>query len=105
MPTLDGENILVVFFPLLSLFGWFCSLNDASFLQNMQDKHRFSGMVEDCCCDYETVDHLNEELLHPVLHELVKTPFFRYFKVSLLQIYNLGINFYLFVSRDKLYTK
>lgn len=40
-----------------------------------------SGIVEDCCCDYETVDHLNELVLDPLLQELVKTPFFRYFKV------------------------
>ncbi|KAH7848099.1 hypothetical protein Vadar_033780 [Vaccinium darrowii] len=45
--------------------------------------HAQSGLVEDCCCDYETVDHLNEEVLDPLLQELVKTPFFRYFKVKL----------------------
>jgi ERO1-like protein alpha len=39
-------------------------------------------MVEDCCCDYETVDAINEEVLHPILQELVKFPFFKYFKVS-----------------------
>lgn len=44
---------------------------------------KYSGMVEDCCCDYETVDRLNEEVLNPFLQELVKTPFFRYFKVKL----------------------
>lgn len=44
---------------------------------------KYTGMVEDCCCDYETVDRLNEEVLHPSLQELVKTPFFRYFKVKL----------------------
>ncbi|KAG0576259.1 hypothetical protein KC19_5G067400 [Ceratodon purpureus] len=43
----------------------------------------FEGMVEDCCCDYGTVDLLNKEVLHPVLQELVKTPFFRYYKVKL----------------------
>ncbi|KAK8489825.1 hypothetical protein V6N11_005369 [Hibiscus sabdariffa] len=48
-----------------------------------QDKHRHSGIVEDCCCNYETVDHVNGEVLHPLLQELVKTPFFRYFKVRL----------------------
>ncbi|WCJ23853.1 Endoplasmic reticulum oxidoreductin-1 [Euphorbia peplus] len=44
---------------------------------------KFSGMVEDCCCDYETVDCLNQQVLHPSLQELVKTSFFRYFKVKL----------------------
>ncbi|KAE8708840.1 Endoplasmic reticulum oxidoreductin-2 [Hibiscus syriacus] len=48
-----------------------------------QDRHRHSGIVEDCCCNYETVDHLNGEVLHPLLQELIKTPFFRYFKVRL----------------------
>ncbi|KFK36799.1 hypothetical protein AALP_AA4G173000 [Arabis alpina] len=40
-------------------------------------------MVEDCCCDYETVNQLNNEVLHPLLLDLVKTPFYRYFKVKL----------------------
>ncbi|GAB4829378.1 Endoplasmic reticulum oxidoreductin-2 [Ancistrocladus abbreviatus] len=44
---------------------------------------KHSGMVEDCCCDYETVDRVNEEALHPLLQELVKMSFFRYFKVKL----------------------
>lgn len=48
-----------------------------------QGSHKYSGIVEDCCCEYETVDHLNEEVLHPLLQELVKTPFFRHFKVKL----------------------
>jgi ERO1-like protein alpha len=38
-------------------------------------------MIEDCCCDYESVDSVNGEVLHPLLQELVTTPFFRYFKV------------------------
>ncbi|CAL5013577.1 unnamed protein product [Urochloa decumbens] len=44
---------------------------------------KYTGMVEDCCCDYETVDSINEEVLHPILQDLVKLPFFRYFKVKL----------------------
>lgn len=47
----------------------------------LQDEHKYSGIVEDCCCEYETVDHINEDVLHPLLQDLVKTPFFRYFKV------------------------
>ncbi|XWS18663.1 hypothetical protein CRYUN_Cryun32bG0064000 [Craigia yunnanensis] len=64
--------------PKISLFGHTNKSCHCS-----QDKHKYSGIVEDCCCDYETVDHLNEEVLHPLLQELVKTPFFRYFKVKL----------------------
>ncbi|KAF3441139.1 hypothetical protein FNV43_RR15050 [Rhamnella rubrinervis] len=48
-----------------------------------QDPQKYTGIVEDCCCDYETVDSINEEVLHPLLQQLVTTPFFRYFKVKL----------------------
>ncbi|KAI9122610.1 hypothetical protein K1719_006450 [Acacia pycnantha] len=51
--------------------------------QCAQGTHKYSGMVEDCCCDYESVNHVNVEVLHPSLQELVKTSFFRYFKVKL----------------------
>ncbi|XP_074564142.1 endoplasmic reticulum oxidoreductin-1-like [Curcuma longa] len=43
----------------------------------------YTGLVEGCRCDYETTDSVNELVLHPLLQELVKTPFFRYFKVKL----------------------
>ncbi|CAM6095562.1 unnamed protein product [Calypogeia fissa] len=42
-----------------------------------------TGVVEDCCCEYETIYSLNHEILHSLLHEIVKQPFFRYFKVKL----------------------
>ncbi|XP_073026908.1 endoplasmic reticulum oxidoreductin-1-like isoform X1 [Primulina eburnea] len=51
--------------------------------QCSQDSRKYTGIVEDCCCDYETVDAMNVAVLHPLLQELVKTPFFRYFKVKL----------------------
>lgn len=51
------------------------------YLLLMQDARKYTGIVEDCCCDYETVDSLNGAVLHPLLQDLVKTPFFRYFKV------------------------
>ncbi|MCO5546581.1 hypothetical protein L7F22_000010 [Adiantum nelumboides] len=44
---------------------------------------KLSGVVEDCCCDYATVNSLNREALHPILQNLVRTPFFRYFKAKL----------------------
>ncbi len=34
-------------------------------------------------CDYTSVNKLNAKHLNPVLSQLVKTPYFRYFKVSL----------------------
>ncbi|XP_071730079.1 endoplasmic reticulum oxidoreductin-1-like isoform X2 [Rutidosis leptorrhynchoides] len=48
-----------------------------------EDSHKYTGIVEDCCCDYETVDSVNEAVLYPLLQQLVTTPFFRYFKVKL----------------------
>ncbi|GMH25623.1 hypothetical protein Nepgr_027466 [Nepenthes gracilis] len=48
-----------------------------------QGSCKYTGMVEDCCCDYETVNSLNADVLHPLLQELVTMPFFRYFKVKL----------------------
>ncbi|KAK1439712.1 hypothetical protein QVD17_05532 [Tagetes erecta] len=48
-----------------------------------EDNCEYTGIVEECCCDYETINDINEGVLHPLLQELVKTPFFRYFKVKL----------------------
>lgn len=53
----------------------------------VQDSHKYSGIVEDCCCDYETVDSINGAVLNPLLQELVTTPFFRYFKVWYIFIF------------------
>ncbi|CAH2068554.1 unnamed protein product [Thlaspi arvense] len=46
-----------------------------------EDSWKFNGVDDDCHCDYETVDSLNEQVLYPLLQELVTTPFFKYFKV------------------------
>ncbi|KAM6584010.1 hypothetical protein CsatB_011012 [Cannabis sativa] len=48
-----------------------------------QGQNKYTGMIEDCCCDYEVIDSINGEVLHPLLQELVTTSFFRYFKVKL----------------------
>ncbi|CAL1405976.1 unnamed protein product [Linum trigynum] len=63
--------------PKISLFGKFNTLCSCS------QQQKYTGIVEDCCCNYETANLLNEEVLYPSLQELVKTPFFRYFKVKL----------------------
>ncbi|BGP41074.1 endoplasmic oxidoreductin-1 [Rhodotorula kratochvilovae] len=41
-----------------------------------------TGQIHDACCDYETVESVNEELFGR-LHELVADPYFRYHKVDL----------------------
>jgi ERO1-like protein beta len=42
-----------------------------------------TGPIETTMCDYETIESVNSELYHN-LHELVKTPFFKYFQVRRL---------------------
>ncbi|KAK1271194.1 Endoplasmic oxidoreductin-1 [Acorus gramineus] len=64
----------------IPLFGSISNTKEAC---QCKDSRKYSGLVEDCCCDYETVDTLNEEVLHPILQDLVATPFFRYFKAKL----------------------
>ncbi|CDR41399.1 RHTO0S06e01486g1_1 [Rhodotorula toruloides] len=41
-----------------------------------------TGQIHDACCDYETVESVNEDLFGR-LHELVAEPYFRYHKVDL----------------------
>ncbi|KAH0827544.1 hypothetical protein J3R83DRAFT_4265 [Lanmaoa asiatica] len=41
-----------------------------------------TGPIETTMCDYETIESVNEEL-YANLHDLVQTPFFRYFQVDL----------------------
>ncbi|CAH0491720.1 unnamed protein product [Peronospora farinosa] len=42
-----------------------------------------TGSVQDSACDYETVDKAVNQHFHPLLHELSRLTFFRYFKVDL----------------------
>ncbi|GMP81691.1 hypothetical protein CsSME_00036319 [Camellia sinensis var. sinensis] len=34
------------------------------------DSRKYTGIVEDCCYDYETIGSFNGEILHPLLQEL-----------------------------------
>jgi hypothetical protein len=40
-----------------------------------------SGTVDDCCIDFNTVDVATREFFLPLLLDLQKTTFFKYFKV------------------------
>ncbi|KAJ9560690.1 hypothetical protein OSB04_005850 [Centaurea solstitialis] len=51
--------------------------------RDLKDTCEYTGIVEDCCCDYQSVDDVNGAVLNILLQELVATPFFRYFKVKL----------------------
>ncbi|GAA5871804.1 hypothetical protein JCM16303_000870 [Sporobolomyces ruberrimus] len=41
-----------------------------------------TGQIQDACCDFETVENVNQDLFDR-LHGLVSTPYFRYHKVDL----------------------
>ncbi|CAG8490353.1 6447_t:CDS:10 [Acaulospora colombiana] len=43
---------------------------------------QLSGVITDACCDYETVEKVNEDIAQRV-QELVKTNFFKYYKLNL----------------------
>ncbi|TIB97734.1 hypothetical protein E3Q18_02406, partial [Wallemia mellicola] len=43
-----------------------------------------SGQIEDACCLYETIEEATDKVYKP-LDQLVRTPFFRYFKVDLYE--------------------
>ncbi|KAM0029204.1 putative endoplasmic reticulum oxidoreductin 1, ERO1-like superfamily [Helianthus debilis subsp. tardiflorus] len=68
-----------------SLYPWLHSFQftfPRSSCRCSQDSLKYTGIVEGCCCDYETVDSLNGDVLHPLLQELVNTSFFRYIKIN-----------------------
>ncbi|KAF9589001.1 hypothetical protein IFM89_017680 [Coptis chinensis] len=75
-----GAVLAVLLAVFASKYSYFDQNNKSC---DCKDSRKYTGMVEDCCCDYETVDSLNNEVLNPLLQELVTTPFFRYFKVKL----------------------
>lgn len=53
------------------------------------DTHREScfcqlqGMVDDCQCNIDTIDHFNNYKIYPVLNSLLQKDYFRFFKVNL----------------------
>lgn len=42
-----------------------------------------SGQIDDCFCDIESLEKFNNENVYPILKKLIKTDYFRYFKVNL----------------------
>ena len=45
---------------------------------------QLDGVVPHCCCSYAAVERLNLNSMRSILQELVRTPFFRYFKTDLM---------------------
>ena len=62
--------------------AWECCAIE-SFLHQCLCEKPVSGIVSDCCCDVETVEDLNANLVAPKLSRLVNSTFFRFFKVDL----------------------
>ena len=56
-----------------------------------------NGPISDCRCNFETVDVATHDYFHPLLTELQKTSFFRFFKVGFLVI--LATDFSLYSQR------
>ncbi|KAM8921032.1 ERO1-like protein alpha isoform 2-T2 [Pelodytes ibericus] len=42
-----------------------------------------TGHLDDCTCDVETIDHFNNYKLFPKLQKILKSDYFRYYKVNL----------------------
>ena len=61
---------------------WECCAIE-SFLHQCLCEKPVSGVVSDCCCDVDTVEDLNANLVAPKLSRLVNSTFFRFFKVDL----------------------
>ncbi|KAK9916428.1 hypothetical protein WJX75_002458 [Coccomyxa subellipsoidea] len=83
-----GEGLPVLWLPL----PWHRSLKSGAPNCTVQEEAaadvgvgtcQLSGTVRDCSCEYAAVERVNREAVLPVLRDLVRQPFFRYFKVSL----------------------
>lgn len=60
-----------------------CSCEGVSSADSEDAACNLAGHVIDCCCTYAAVERINRDELLPLLDDIVKTPFFRYFKVDL----------------------
>nr|CAB3243635.1 ERO1-like protein beta [Phallusia mammillata] len=77
----ESEMFLKYFCFLLLFCGTFGSeksKDDRCFCQ-------LTGQIDDCFCDIETLEKFNNEQVFPILSELVKQDFFRYYKVNLFK--------------------
>lgn len=65
----------------------FCGCSDISMCSQVVFKP--TGPIDTTMCDYETVESVNGDLFSNI-HELVKTPFFKYFQVRQSQEHQLA---------------
>lgn len=64
-----------------------------------KDICRPTGQIQDACCDYETVEDINTSFFDE-LAELVKTKYFRYYKVDLYKDCPFWVDNSLCMNRD-----
>lgn len=77
----SGTKTAVLALCVLCLFG-----NVLEILSGSAAQRCFCGVtgsLDDCACDVETIDSLNNNLLFPKLEKLLKTDYFRFYKVDL----------------------
>ena len=59
-----------------------------------------SGTVSDCCCSFADLERTNSETVHPLLRQIVQTPFFAHFKIDLCSSCTLWDDAPMCVLRD-----
>lgn len=58
------------------------------------------GNVSDCCCSFVDIERANLETVHPLLQQIVATPFFSHFKIDLCSDCKLWDDAPLCILRD-----
>ena len=89
---------MLVFLELLYIYIFaFCLLTQSQFLFQTSNQQSFSpeefnscfsqlfGPVEVACPSVETLHRFNLESFHPLITQLVKRPYFRYYQVCLVE--------------------
>lgn len=62
----------------------YCSVSNSLESTHKSNNTQPSGQIEDACCLYETIEEATDKVYKP-LDQLVRTPFFRYFKVDIYE--------------------
>eukprot|EP00798_Chlamydomonas_sp_ICE-L_P013399 gene13400-19250_t len=59
------------------------TVSAAGLADQLNSTCHLGGAVDDCCnCTYQSVGNVNQDVVFPIVEKLVKTAFFRYFKVN-----------------------
>uniref|UniRef100_H2XLV5 Uncharacterized protein n=1 Tax=Ciona intestinalis TaxID=7719 RepID=H2XLV5_CIOIN len=71
----------------ISLYATFLLIFVTLLQTNCEEKCfcQLSGQIDDCFCDIETLEKFNNEQVFPLVSQLVKRDFFRYYKVNMFK--------------------